>query len=707
MTVAQHPTPEAIAAFARGDLPPDELAIVAEHIGGCAVCCAQIARIPEDTLAGLARDAGVAGLKALGPVRTVGAAAPTHNPPGSAKPTHDADGIPTALADHPRYKVLRELGAGGMGVVYKAEHRIMGRLVALKVMAPHLTAKAGAVERFRKEVRAAAQLNHPNIVTAHDADEAGGLHFLVMEYVEGTSLDRLVAKKGPLTVQLAASFTRQSALGLQNAHEKGMVHRDIKPQNMMVTRKAQVKVMDFGLARFVHTDEESDATRPSGRLPFGAARTVADPLTNPNLLMGTPDYLSPEQAKNSHNVDSRSDLYSLGCTLFFLLTGKPPFSHAPSLIDKLLAHTEDAPPSIRELRPDVPEGLAAVLEKLLAKKPGDRYETAADLAVALQPFLRGGNDAEARPGELDGIVAPASGVGLGAPGSGVGLRSQSAVVPGIGQGEGDTEPVRSERTVVENDRPRRSRRLKRAKARPWWDQSGVKLCAILALPVVVLLAILIAGRAKENPPPRSDPSPGSTKPIAAKPGKSLPFLFIVPSQGVNGEDYFPVKKRLIDAGLKVVTASGKGGISSPPEFDPNGKKVTVDLKVSEVDASEYSGIAFCGYNIDEYIDSRPGAPPSPLTAKIHRLLDLMTVQNRPLGGICIGEGVLAIHGVLDRKSVAKSPLMVKRFPDLMDIVPGAKWLDERVVAEGKIITARSAADGNEFADALLRALRAE
>ena len=234
-----------------------------------------------------------------------------------------------------------------MGTVYKAHDEAMDRVIALKVVSPHLTAKASALVRFRKEVRAAAQLEHPNIIRAYDTGEAGGAKFLVMEFIEGVSFDRLVAKRGPLSVNLASTLVRQAALGLQHAAEKGMTHRDIKPQNLMVTRKGQVKILDFGLARFAHPDEEEEAT-PAKRLPFGAGKAVQNAgLTNPNLLMGTPDYLSPEQAKNSHEVDPRSDIYSLGCTLYFLLTGKPPFVDAPTLIDKLLAHTNDEPSSVR------------------------------------------------------------------------------------------------------------------------------------------------------------------------------------------------------------------------------------------------------------------------------------------------------------------------------------------------------------------------
>src|SRR5262245_24068186 len=214
MAVAAHPTPETLAAFARGDLPPAELETVAEHIGTCNECCAVIRGLSDGAIGSLVRAAGA---KCFAPP----------NPPAAAVPsvTH-ADTIPPELADHPRYKILSEIGAGGMGVVYKAHDTAMDRQVALKVMAPHLTAKVGAVERFHKEVRAAARLEHENIVRAYDMGQAGNLHFLVMEFVEGRSLDRVVAKKGSLPIAMACLFTRQAALGLKHAADKGMVHRD-------------------------------------------------------------------------------------------------------------------------------------------------------------------------------------------------------------------------------------------------------------------------------------------------------------------------------------------------------------------------------------------------------------------------------------------------------------------------------------------------
>jgi serine/threonine protein kinase/WD40 repeat protein len=278
--------------------------------------------------------------------------------------------VPPELARSQKYRILSKLGQGGMGTVYKAEQVPMTRTVAIKVMSPDLVDDPAALGRFQAEVRAAAQLLHPNIVTAFDADQEGGLHFLVMEHVEGITLDRLVRQKGPLPVSQACHFTRQAALALQHAHEKGMIHRDVKPQNLMVTRAGQVKVLDFGLARLA-----------GARGAAGATVTGA--------FLGTPGYVAPEQAKDARSADIRADLYSLGCTLYFLLAGHPPFQ-ADTHLNLILAHFQDEVRPLTELRGDLPAGLWEVVERLLAKDPAGRFQTPQEAARALQPFCGAG-----------------------------------------------------------------------------------------------------------------------------------------------------------------------------------------------------------------------------------------------------------------------------------------------------------------------------
>jgi serine/threonine protein kinase/WD40 repeat protein len=269
------------------------------------------------------------------------------------------------------YIVLDRLGEGGMGQVLKARHEHMGRVVALKLIRKEKLEKANSVARFYQEVKAAAALIHPNIVMAFDAGQAGGTHFFSMEYVAGTDLARLVNKDGPLPVAQACEYIRQAAIGLQHAHERGLVHRDIKPSNLLVSAaegsSPVVKLLDLGLAR------------------LGDSFAQDTHLTKMGQVLGTPDYLAPEQALDSRSVDIRADIYSLGCTLFFLLTGRPPFQ-AEALAHLLLKHQMEAIPNVRELRPDAPEGLALLLQRMLAKKPEQRPAIPTEVAAALEPF---------------------------------------------------------------------------------------------------------------------------------------------------------------------------------------------------------------------------------------------------------------------------------------------------------------------------------
>jgi serine/threonine-protein kinase len=264
------------------------------------------------------------------------------------------------------YIILERLGEGGMGRVYKARNWKLGRVVALKVIRQERLANQDAVRRFRREIQAAAQLDHPNIVRAFDADQAGDTHFFVMEHVAGTDLKRLVEQRGPLPVAEACDYVRQAALGLQHAHERGLVHRDIKPSNLLLAAGV-VKLLDLGLVRLAHRAEVAES---------------ASTLTEEGWVVGTPDYLAPEQASDSRKADIRSDLYSLGCTCYFLLAGQPPFPYG-SPTDKVIKHAMLEPQALAQLRPEVPPAVTAVVRRLLAKRPEDRFQTPAELAATL------------------------------------------------------------------------------------------------------------------------------------------------------------------------------------------------------------------------------------------------------------------------------------------------------------------------------------
>ncbi len=381
---ATHPSSEQLSAFALGKLESDVFDVLESHLADCETCCDAIKQMKEDTFVGLVRqmrdkvvpagDATIATADHSGPRIEVAADSPPE--------------IPADLAHHARYRIVDLLGTGGMGAVYKAEHRLMQRLVALKVINPKFTLSAQAVERFRREAQAAARLDHPNIVRAHDAEQAGDLHFLVMEYVPGTDLGKVLDERGPLPVAEACEYVRQAALGLQHAHESGMVHRDIKPQNLMLsggesTRTPTVKILDFGLASLT-TATAGDATESDCDSIDDAQ---APGLTQAGSLMGTPDYMAPEQGRDARSADIRSDIYSLGCTLYALLVGKVPFPGGTA-IDKINSHAKSAAQPLRELRPDVPVAVVDVVEKMMAKDPANRYQTPKDVAEALGAINR-------------------------------------------------------------------------------------------------------------------------------------------------------------------------------------------------------------------------------------------------------------------------------------------------------------------------------
>lgn len=275
------------------------------------------------------------------------------------------------------YRFLELLGQGGMGQVYKAVHTRLQRVVALKIIRQDcLLRNPVAVRRFRREAQAAAQLSHPNVVVIYDADEVEGTHFIAMEYVEGTELSKLVQQHGPLAIAQACDYIRQAAMGLQHAHERGLVHRDIKPSNLLVSGLSDkasapswgtVKILDMGLARLQE--------QPENKNPYTF-------LTESGVVMGTPDFIAPEQARNASNVDIRSDLYSLGCTFYFLLTGLPPFPQG-TLVEKLLMHQLDEPLALERLRSETPPEICRIVRTLMAKRPEDRFQTPLELTEAL------------------------------------------------------------------------------------------------------------------------------------------------------------------------------------------------------------------------------------------------------------------------------------------------------------------------------------
>jgi formylglycine-generating enzyme required for sulfatase activity/serine/threonine protein kinase len=366
-----HPTDQTLHAYGLGKLDDALAESVNKHVESCSDCQRRVAELSSDSFLGRLRGAqGRPDSPAPIMSSTDGLSMLAAGPGSPAPPP--ASTLPPGLADHPDYEITRELGRGGMGVVYLAQNKIMGRTEVLKVVGGHLINRRGVVDRFLAEIRNAARLRHPNIVTAYSVLRVGESLVLAMEHVEGLDLAQMVQARGPLPVAQACNYVHQAALGLQHAHEHGMVHRDIKPSNLMLTRqgnRALIKVLDFGLAK----------VQSEGAVDGG--------LTHEGQMLGTPDYIAPEQISDARRADTRADIYSLGCTLYYLVTGGPPFQ-GTSLYEILQAHhSMDAKP-LNLARPEVPVELAALVAKMMAKEPERRFQTPKEVAQALTPFFK-------------------------------------------------------------------------------------------------------------------------------------------------------------------------------------------------------------------------------------------------------------------------------------------------------------------------------
>ncbi len=270
-----------------------------------------------------------------------------------------------------KYKLLGLLGSGGMSSVYLAENPTIGRKVAIKVLPVNRVEQTSFLARFEREARVAFHLGHQNIARAFDKEQAGSIHFIVMEYVEGTDLYSKVKGEGPLDIRDAADYIRQAALGLHYAHEEGLVHRDIKPANLILDKKGAIKILDLGLALEDDGDDEASLTKAYDE-----------------KVLGTADYLAPEQARDSHKADRRSDIYALGCTLYYLLVGHAPFAQG-KLAERIQSHLNKPPPNILEGRSDVPPTIAELYFRMLAKAPEARPQTAQEVAEILEAWLKG------------------------------------------------------------------------------------------------------------------------------------------------------------------------------------------------------------------------------------------------------------------------------------------------------------------------------
>jgi len=327
----------------------------------------------------------------------------------SSRPTHSGDGAPPVY--NGRYELSHQIARGGTAQVYLARDQLLDRPVALKVLFPELSSDSSFVERFRREAQAAANLSHPNIVPVFDWGESERTYFIVMEYVDGEALSALIKAEAPLAPLRAASIASDIARALSYAHRHGVVHRDIKPGNVLLTRDGQVKVTDFGIARAVGTD---------------------DNVTQTGLVMGTATYFSPEQAQGL-GVDGRSDVYSLGVVLYEMVTGKAPFA-ADTPVAIAYKHVSETPVRPRELEPRVPEALEAIILRAMAKRQADRYATAEDMQADLQRFAQGAPVLAGAGAMVGGAALGAAATQMMAPAA-----ASTSVLPGLAGGAATTQ----------------------------------------------------------------------------------------------------------------------------------------------------------------------------------------------------------------------------------------------------------------------------
>jgi serine/threonine protein kinase/formylglycine-generating enzyme required for sulfatase activity len=411
----------------------------------------------------------------VGPTRATSASRP---PAGSPPPE---------LANHTDYEILRTLGVGGMGVVYLAHNRLMARHEVLKVIGQHIVEQPGALDRFLREIRAVARLRHPNVVSAYSAFRCGTSLGFAMEYVEGLDLRRMVKAKGPMPIGHACYFVHQAALGLQHAHEEGMVHRDIKPANLMLSHhrnRPVIKVLDFGLAKAVSEQNASELAigRPSPSMDF------AEHLTCTGAMLGTPDFIAPEQIVDSERADIRADIYSLGCTLYYLLSGHPPYPDR-NLQDLLRPHRSlDARPLVA-VRDEVPAELSMLVARMMAREPAGRFQEPDEIAEALTPFFKKGSVTVA------GSKPDTSQMGQPAAGGPPDATRPGPMFEGLID-LSETDPVFD--TILDTTRPEAGPDLlqrgttalakrRRLGPRGWWAAAGVLLLGLLGAWWAVIL----------------------------------------------------------------------------------------------------------------------------------------------------------------------------------------------------------------------------
>ena len=738
----KHPSPAQLVAFGQGRLSIAAAEDVERHLSGCDTCCTSMLNMTcDDQLAELAR--AVHANRETGEDTGESSLAMTQNEsrsnPGMSSGFANAEKasqplsprgvdhhIPVELRNHARYGLRRVLGRGGMGVVWLAEHLMMQRLVAVKVIGSKFTAERSTVARFYQEVRAAAKLRHPNIVTAFDAEQAGDLHFLVMEYIDGLSLSEHVQKNGPLPIDMARDVIRHVCAGLGYAHRQGMIHRDIKPQNLMLGRDGIVRILDFGLARLTTYDAPVSLT----------AKTEVR-LTGVGMVLGTPDYMSPEQATDAGSVDARTDIYSLGCTLFFLLTGRAPFEGC-SFEEMLISGIRTRMAAVRELRPDVPASLVRLIEKMTAENPNDRAQSAEDVIRELDAAHKTVSHSDGSrppvPIEDSSQQVTSARAKKQAPRAAQKPSPRSTQHPPVARSRLSERPA-------DRGRPGRP---------PWYRPSFRRVAAsFAAISVIGVIIATMSGMfrspdgseetltvaeepssamnkdrkgaslppgprqpnpTESTPPGKSNtpPSPTGTTPPSATaatasqaprsgtPETGFRVLFIVPATDFYWPDVGPVTRLLTESGCRVDMASWK---SRATMLNNKESEAKIPLLLTDVSPDDYDALIIGGGpGIFRLIE------PCEEADQAESLTKQMFASGRLVAAFNAGPGVLAKMKLLDGVKATGNQLIHQHVRDNYGVT-----LENSVVeVSGRIITGRDSKSEviQEFVGAILRVLAA-
>ena len=731
MAVARqtHPDPQDVFAFANGRLPPDRAALVERHVANCQACCELLMDAPADSFERRLRSTGETLANQLESPTALPGAPEALSASGFAvtrdreqPSTSTESGIPAVLANHERYEVIRQLGKGGMGVVYEATHRMMERTVALKVINPNLLRTPDGLERFRREVRTAARLQHRNIVTAHDAENVDKLHFLVMEYVDGADLARVVAQHGRLPVKLSCHYIRQAALGLQHAHEQGMIHRDIKPQNLMVTREGQLKILDFGLARFAREQESGKppTTAPTAKQQL---QQMAQTITLPGSVLGTPDYIAPEQATDSRNADIRADIYSLGCTFYFLLAGRPPFD-GETVLAKLVHHRNTVPDSLQKDRADLPAGVLAIVDRMLEKSPNNRFQTPGEIAAALGEVIESLKDpatsqfvkANSAPGfDARRAAGVANKTGPSRKttqhdhaDAATTANQESKHVSVLRDTPGEQEEIVDiDSLVVSPDEldlqdelshtnldaaaiPRSRRRSTRKRKPSRRRQIHIRrlITATLAGGLVVALTVMAISFLGDGSGAKGDGDSFAANPAVGSPGQKR-VVIVVPFAGVWRPDVDPVIQTLEQKGIFVRVASTQTGKAK--NIQSGIHDVKVHIPFSNVKADDWDAVVFVGYEVGEFIRD------ATTKQQVRNLVNQMEQQGRWVTSICAGTAVLAQSGILTSHNAAWSKFAGEQGADKQGKQTRSWDFRNPIVEHGHVITVSADSHACEFA----------